>query len=336
MRWLGFVWLASLVCSNLLANIAVVSIPSKFAETAVAARIAEIYGVLMGQEIGFSVAGIDYTGKIKEVILPELSKFMESGNMVDAQLKLAVSDVVATDPQAVEGDLPEVIEGEVVNFASLADFTGLFPAHLEEVSSEALGENISLVRLLAKHGWGKEDKELSWEVLVEIESHGDNHTVLEEPFIARLAASEFLHKTGMAGMGWNGLIWMPGFASEMPAVTKLAGATAPKPHLGVIGSNEKGVTQLKVDKVGLTRFEAGVIAEVEDLPGTILSGLRTVDSEGRLAGLLSTLDNDVEIDGDFIFAVSAIITMEMLIDPLAGYQTLQELIHIAELAKSED
>lgn len=92
MRWLSVAWLASLVCSNLLAS-RWVSITPNLRDTPIAVRLAEIYGVLIGQEIGFSVAGIDYTGKIKEVDFTNISKFMESGNKVDAQLKLAVRRV---------------------------------------------------------------------------------------------------------------------------------------------------------------------------------------------------------------------------------------------------
>ena len=208
MRWLSFICAAWFVCSNLLANTAGISIPTRLQGTAVGQRVVEIYGGLLGQEIGFFMGGIDYTGKIAEVILPDISKFIESGDQDDAQLKLGVSDVVATDPQAVEGDLPKIIEGEVVRFASLADFTGLLPAVLMDVSSEASGKNISLVRLLA--GLGKDDEEVGVEALVEIERHGDRHTVLEEPFITKLLASEFMYIHLTSWDGVNGVVFVPG------------------------------------------------------------------------------------------------------------------------------
>ena len=196
MRWLSFVcvaWLASLVCGNLLAQVNLP--PNLRGKTAIVQSLAELYGKVIGEKVAFSLMlnGTRhwFTGLVEEVTLPDIRKPLEnSDGEVDgeiAELKLKVSEVEADEPHAVGDALPEIILAGDVN-AGDPVFTDIFIGKIAEVSSEELGENISLVRLLAI----KKGQEGGWEVLVEMESDGDGQRELQEPFITTLPSSAFL------------------------------------------------------------------------------------------------------------------------------------------------
>ena len=195
MRWLSFVcvaWLASLVCGNLLAQ---VNLPPHLrGKTAIVQRLAELYGKVIGEKVAFSLVlnGTRhwFTGLVEEVTLPDIRKPLETLENSDgevAELRLKVSEVEADDPQVVGDDLPEIILAGDVNAGSPV-FTDIFIGNIAEVSSEELGENISLVRLLAI----EKGQEGGWQVLVEMESDGDGQRELQEPFITTLPGSAFL------------------------------------------------------------------------------------------------------------------------------------------------
>ena len=198
MRWLSFVsavWLASLVCGNLLATGGGVSIPPRLQGTAAGQRVVDIYKGLVGQAIRFyldsnTYFGRGYTGKIEEVIVPDIRTYIDSGDSV--HLKFKVSSVQA-EAQAAKRKIPEIISTKHIDPRSIRSIPSDIDydyAGISEVKRQTLRKNIQWVRGLALDRDVPKGEEILVEVLVEIESDGDAHTEIE-PFIEKLPLSGF-------------------------------------------------------------------------------------------------------------------------------------------------
>lgn len=121
--------------------------------------------------------------------MPDIRGYIDTGDKLAAQLKLVMAEVQAEDPDIAGDELPEVIDAAFADYRTHLDpETSIIPAFPKRIITEALGEKISWVRLLAV---GQDN----WEVLVEIESEGDTHVELEEPYIATLPYTEFEEST---------------------------------------------------------------------------------------------------------------------------------------------
>ncbi len=190
--FLSAVLLTGVVDSSLLAT--GVSISTRLQGTAAGQRVVDIYKGLVGKNVRFCYSESSsgelnyYTGEIAAVILPDIRDFIASGDQYDTRLKLEMNSVQAEDPETSGEELPNLIEARNV----VTPHLNLSWASLEEVRFPRLGEKISWVRELAIHG--KESISLTdtyWEVLVEMESDGDTHVEIENPFIVQLPMFDF-------------------------------------------------------------------------------------------------------------------------------------------------
>ena len=198
MRWLSVAWLASFACGNLLANGANwFSMSSSLQDTAVAPRLMDIFKVIVGQQVRFSVVQLGddnrryFTAKVARVVLPDISKFIESGNRDDVQLKLEVSEVQAENPQEDDGFLPQIIAAKDVE----PNHLNLSFADLVKIDRGIVGERVQWVRLLGAYRDVPDGEEPYWEVLVEMERSeeihvGDKQVKIAEPYIEKLLFSE--------------------------------------------------------------------------------------------------------------------------------------------------
>lgn len=120
-----------------------------------------------------------YSGKIDQVIVPDIADYIRSGNHDDIGFMMKVSAVQPDDGTR----LPDVVE--MKNIVSIG--IGRI-GYVQYINSASLGEEFPLARLLTeyKDTGGK----TFWEALIEVKSDVGQIRELEKPFIVLLSEQE--------------------------------------------------------------------------------------------------------------------------------------------------
>ena len=148
--------------------------------------------VYVGRTVEFAVrhqgTNFLYSGKIEQIIVPDIADYISTGHQGKARFKAKFSDVQPKDKQDNDIRLPEAID-----FKNVLLREDTFPSvgYMQYLDADALlGGDYQLVRLLARYT--NDSGETFWEALVELAQDPETpHKKREiEPFVVLLNEKE--------------------------------------------------------------------------------------------------------------------------------------------------